>query len=58
MKKRLLSVLLVLAMLLSFAPAAGAATVTSGKCGDYVRWSYTESTGTLRIYGNGDTWFR
>lgn len=51
MKKRLLSALLVLRMVLTLLPETTRAAETSGSCGDGVMWSY--SNGTLTIQGIG-----
>ena len=53
MKKRMLALLLALAMVLSVAPAVAAAEV-SGTCGENVTWVFDESTGTLTISGTGE----
>lgn len=53
MKKRLLSVFLVVCMLFTLAtPAWAAETIGSGQCGDNLSWSLT-SDGTLTISGTG-----
>ena len=54
MKKRLLSILLVMCMVLSLLPgtALGAVVPTSGKCGNNLTWSYSD--GTLTIEGTGN----
>lgn len=52
MKRRLLSTLLVLCMVLALLPETVRAAETSGKCGDNVTWSYSD--GTLTIQGSGD----
>lgn len=56
MKKRFLSTLLALCMMLTLLPTAARAedTATSGTCGDNVFWSYDEGTKTLTISGTGD----
>ena len=51
MKKRLLSALLALCMVLALLPEAHAAA-DSGSCGNNVTWSYSD--GTLTIQGKGD----
>ena len=51
MKKKLLSTLLVLCMVLALLPMTAQAAETSGKCGDNVTWSYSD--GTLTIQGTG-----
>lgn len=51
MKKRLLSILLALCMMLALLPGTAWAASTSGSCGDNVTWSY--SNGTLTIQGTG-----
>ena len=57
MKRRLVSILLVLCMLLSLLPETALAAEekpTSGQCGDNVYWSFDEGTGTLTISGTGE----
>ena len=60
MKRKLLSLLLALALLLTLlpqaAPAARAedAPVYSGECGDNLTWTFDPDTGTLTIDGSGD----
>ncbi len=49
MKKRFISIMLIIIMLLTFTPFAFAAT--SGTCGNYVNWTY--DNGVLTITGNG-----
>ena len=62
MKRKLLSLLLALALLLTLlpqaAPAARAedAPVYSGECGDNLTWTFAPDTGTLTIEGSGDMW--
>ena len=51
MKKRILSLVVVMAMLLSFMPVIAQAA-TSGECGDNLTW--TLDGGTLTISGTGD----
>ena len=57
MKKRILSLLLVLVMLLGMLPTVALAaedeTPTSGSCGENVTWSYDADTQTLTISGTG-----
>ncbi len=54
MKKRLLSMLLAVCLLVGMLPlAASAAGETSGTCGDSLTWNYDESTKTLTISGTG-----
>lgn len=53
MKKRILSMLIVLAMILSVMPLAYATSNLSGTCGDNLTWSYDENTHTLTISGSG-----
>ena len=61
MKKRILSILLAVLMLLSALPlgmvdtAYAAAALASGKCGDSAAWTL-DSTGTLTISGTGATY--
>ena len=61
MKKRILSILLAVLMLLSALPlgmvdtAYAAAALASGKCGDSATWTL-DSTGTLTICGTGATY--
>ena len=56
MKKRLLSILLAMTMLLTLLPAEAlaqdASTLTSGTCGENLTWSYND--GVLHIQGTGD----
>lgn len=56
--KKVLSLLLSLAMLLSIVSvvdfSAYADTLTTGKCGDNVKYSFESDTGTLTISGTGD----
>ena len=51
MKKRMLSVLLALVMLLSLVPLGASAAEYSGTCGEKAFWTFTE--GTLTISGEG-----
>lgn len=54
MKKRILSLVLVLSMLCAFVPVIHAATITdSGTCGDNLTWTFNDD-GTLTISGTGD----
>lgn len=58
MKRRFLSALLALCLMLSLMPTAWASGGTadppvSGNCGSGARWIFTESTGGLLIYGTG-----
>ena len=56
MKKRILSILLALALLCAILPTASlraSAATTSGTCGDNLIWSFDSSTGTLTIEGSG-----
>lgn len=53
MKKRLLCMLTVLALLLSLAPAVSAAPDFSGNCSETVAWSLEPATGLLTISGEG-----
>ena len=60
MKKRILSILLAVLMLLSALPlgmvdTAYAAALSSGKCGDSATWTL-DNTGTLTISGTGATY--
>ena len=60
MKKRILSILLAVLMLLSAVPlgmvdTAYAAALASGKCGDSATWTL-DNTGTLTISGTGATY--
>ena len=57
MKKRILSILLALALLCAILPATSlraSAATTSGTCGDNLTWSFDSSTGTLTIKGSGE----
>ncbi|MBQ6160831.1 MAG: leucine-rich repeat protein [Oscillospiraceae bacterium] len=59
MKRKLLSLLLALAMLLTLLPQAATTTRaagTSGTCGDNLNWSYNPATGLLTFTGRGDMW--
>ena len=60
MKKRILSLLLALVMLLGMLPTVALAaeneTPTSGRCGENVTWSYDADTQTLTISGSGATY--
>ena len=58
MKKRLLSLILALTMVLGMLPAAvfaedGETPATSGSCGESATWSYNADTQTLTISGTG-----
>ncbi len=55
MKRKILSLLLALALMCSFLPqmALHARAATSGQCGSNLRWSYDTSTGKLTITGSG-----
>ena len=56
MKKRILSLLLALVMLLGLLPTVALAAedeTTSGTCGENVTWSYDAESKTLTISGNG-----
>ena len=56
MKTRILSILLALALLCTFFPAAAvraSAETTSGSCGDKLTWTFDSATGTLAIKGTG-----
>ena len=55
MKKRVLSVFLVLCFVLTLLPAAFADSSTSGKCGDNLTWTL-DGDGTLTISGTGKMW--
>ena len=57
MKKRMMSVLLTLCMLISIISAVPitASAATSGKCGDNLTWTL-DNNGTLTISGTGDMW--
>ena len=57
MKKRILSILLALALLCALLPAAALpahAQTYSGTCGSNLTWTYDSSTGTLNIQGSGE----
>lgn len=51
MKKRILSMVLALSMLISFMPIIASAA-TSGTCGDNLTWTF--DNGTLTISGTGE----
>lgn len=54
MKKRLLSAILSLCLLLTMAPTvAFAAETITGSCGEDLTWSLDNTTGTLTISGTG-----
>ena len=56
MRKRILSILLALALLCTFFPVAAvraSAETTSGSCGDKLTWTFDSATGTLAIKGTG-----
>jgi len=60
MKRRILSLLMAIAMLLSMVPTTVFAAdtgenseITSGTCGENVTWAFDEATGTLTISGTG-----
>ena len=53
MKRRILSALLVLCMVLACLPATAFAAETEGTCGDNLTWTYDETTATLTISGEG-----
>ena len=55
MKKRVLSVFLVLCFVLTLLPAAFADSSTSGACGDNLTWTL-DGDGTLTISGTGKMW--
>ena len=55
MKKRVLSVFLVLCFVLTLLPAAFADSPTSGACGDNLTWTL-DGDGTLTISGTGKMW--
>ena len=52
MKKRILSLLLVLCLAVGMFPAASAAEAASGTCGENLSWTL-DSEGTLTISGEG-----
>ena len=58
MKKRILSLLLALALLCAVLPQitwpAHAEPATSGTCGDNLTWRFNKNTGTLTIEGSGE----
>ena len=59
MKKKLLSLLLALALLLTLLPQAALSASASnytGYCGDNLTWRFDPKTGTLTIEGEGDMW--
>ena len=53
MKKRLLSLLLALALVFSVLPQLALAADAAGSCGTNLSWSFDEATGTLTITGSG-----
>ena len=53
MKKRILSLLLALAMLFAVLPQAVLAADASGSCGTSLNWSFDAATGALTITGSG-----
>lgn len=58
MKKRMMSVLLTLCMLVSIisaVPITASAATSSGMCGDNLTWTL-DNNGTLTISGTGDMW--
>ena len=55
MKKRVLSVFLVLCFVLTLLPTAFADSSTSGACGDNLTWTL-DGDGTLTISGTGKMW--
>jgi len=56
-KKALLPILIILSVLtVLFTVSATAATVSSGKCGDNMTWSYDAESKTLTFDGTGDMW--
>ena len=55
MKKRVLSVFLVLCFVLTLLPTAFADSSTSGKCGDNLTWTL-DGDGTLTTSGTGKMW--
>ncbi len=59
MKKRILSLLLALALLLPLLPQSAltaTAATYSGTCGDNLTWSFNSDTGALVISGSGPMW--
>ena len=52
MKKKILSILLALSMMLALLPITAQAAEISGSCGDGLTWSYSD--GTLTIQGTGN----
>lgn len=53
MKRRILSVMVCLTLILSFLPQTAFAAPTSGRCGENVTWTL-DADGTLTISGTGD----
>jgi len=56
MKRRFLSLLLVLCLLVSVLPAGAHAAGSSGSCGDNVKWAFDPATGTMTLSGSGETY--
>ena len=60
MKKRILSILMALSLMIGLLPVSTLAAETSGNCGvsgtdgDNLTWSFHEATGALTIEGTGD----
>ena len=63
MKKQAISILLALALTLSFLPSlslSARAQADSGRCGDNLTWSFDETSGRLTVEGSGpmdDYWY-
>lgn len=56
MKKRILSMILAIVMLITMIPSftISSFAATSGECGDNIIWTFDVSTGTLTISGTGE----
>ena len=58
MKKRILSIILTICMIMSAfaAMSVTASAAASGECGDDLTWTFNHDDGTLTISGTGDMW--
>lgn len=52
--KRISAAVLTVVLLLTAIPFTASAATYSGTCGENLRWTFDESTGTLTINGEGD----